>query len=103
MISIDKLETTVIFRSETIIEQIIERKDNYTLIGIDVSLPFYAVGFIAEITKYFAKEGIAVLVISTYSRDYILVNVVNREKSRNILLSIGMREKTGAKNGFDSD
>jgi hypothetical protein len=93
MVSIDKLETTAIFKSETEIEQIIERKDNYTLIGIDVSLPFYAIGFIAEITKWLAIEEIPVLVVSTYSRDYILVNVVNREKSRNVLLNMGMSEK----------
>jgi hypothetical protein len=93
MVSMDKLETTAIFKSETTVGPVIERKDNYTLIGIDVSIPFYAVGFIAEITKCLSREDIPVLVVSTYSRDYILVNASDCEKSRDVLLNMGMSEK----------
>ena len=45
----------------------------FKLIEIKVSLPFVAKGFLAKVTKTVADEGLNVLVVSTFSKDYILV------------------------------
>lgn len=45
----------------------------YKLVQVQVSVPFFAVGFLATITNAIAKEGINVLVISTFSFDYLLI------------------------------
>lgn len=92
LVTKDKLETTVIYKSEDNINNIIDKKDNYALIGIDVSVPFYSVGFIAEVTGRLAKENINVLVVSTFSRDYVLINNEHREDSRRILIEMGMSD-----------
>ena len=95
LVTKDKLETTVIYKSEDNninIINIIDKKDNYALIGIDVSVPFYSVGFIAEVTGRLAKKNINVLVVSTFSRDYVLINNEHREESRRILIEMGMSD-----------
>lgn len=94
LVTKDKLETTVIYKSEDNINNIIDKKDNYALIGIDVSVPFYSVGFIAEVTGRLAKEDINVLVVSTFSRDYVLINNERREDGRRILIEMGMSDNS---------
>ena len=51
----------------------------FTLIEIRVSLPFVAKGFLARVTRTMADEDLNVLVVSTYSKDYILVREEGRE------------------------
>lgn len=92
LVTKDKLETTIIYKSENNIDNVIEKKDDYALIGIDVSVPFYSVGFIAKITGCLANEGINVLVVSTFSRDYILISNKRREDGRRILIQLGMTD-----------
>ena len=94
MVTVDKLEMTAIYRSDISISNVIEKKDEYVLIGIDVSIPFYSVGFIAEVTNCLAKEGINVLVVSTFSRDYFLVNNKYKEISRKVLVKLGMKDNS---------
>ncbi|MFN8553807.1 MAG: ACT domain-containing protein [Candidatus Obscuribacterales bacterium] len=63
--------------------QLIERnKDVYKLIALNVSVPFYSVGFIATVCDALASAGMNVLVVSTFSRDYIMVRVDLIERSR---------------------
>lgn len=45
----------------------------FTLIEIQVSMPFVAKGFLAKITKTIAEKDLNILVVSTFSKDYILV------------------------------
>ena len=45
----------------------------FKLIEIKVSLPFVAKGFLAKVTKTIADKDLNVLVVSTFSKDYILV------------------------------
>lgn len=75
MISQDKDEITVVTKQENLdtLNLIEKNKDFYRLIALNVSVPFYAVGFLAAVTKEIADSGMNVLVISTYSKDYILV------------------------------
>ena len=47
-----------------------------------VSRPFTATGFLAKITQTVAEQGLNVLVVSTYSKDYILI----REESADVVI-----------------
>ncbi len=45
----------------------------FKIIQVAVSVPFFAVGFLARITQAIAERKINVLVISTFSYDYLLI------------------------------
>jgi uncharacterized protein len=47
---------------------------NWRMIFFDTVMDFSVVGFIAEISRALAKEGISILTVSTYSTDAVLVN-----------------------------
>ena len=94
MVSKDKDEITVITRPENLkhLDVIEKNKDIWSLIALNVSAPFYSVGFLATVTSAIAKSGMNVLVVSTYSKDYIMVTVKNVEKSKKILISLGFKQ-----------
>mgnify|MGYP001603515593 CR=1 FL=1 len=93
MVSKDKDEITVVAKQEEIESlEIIERnKDTYSLIALNISLPFYAVGFLAAVTSAIASADMNILVVSTYSKDYILVRKEYLDKAKDILLSLGLK------------
>ena len=95
MVSRDKDEITVVTKEENIGDlDLIERnKDSYSLIALNVSMPFYSVGFLAAVSGAIAKAGMNILIVSTYSKDYIIVKEDRLEKARKVLLSIGFNEK----------
>lgn len=75
----DKAEVTLIVTRETwhqIAPQFPAAKaqENWRMIFFDAVLDFTVVGFIAEISRALAKEGISILTVSTYSTDAVLVN-----------------------------
>jgi len=92
LVSKDEDEITVVTNEENIdgIDVIERNKDRYILIELKVSLPFYAVGFLSTVTTAIAKGGMNVLVVSTYSKDYILVRVEHREKSIEVLKGLSL-------------
>ncbi|MFH1188019.1 MAG: ACT domain-containing protein [bacterium] len=61
----------------------------FKLIEIKVSLPFLAKGFLAKITKAIADENLNILVVSTFSKDYILVKEETNEIAIEALRKIG--------------
>lgn len=95
MVSRDNDEITVVTRVENLKDlDLIERnKDDYTLIALNVSVPFYSVGFLATVSEAIAKEGMNVLIVSTYSKDYIMVKEELKDKAKDTLLSLGLNEK----------
>lgn len=95
MISKDADEITVVTKEENINEiKVIERnKDFYTLISLNVSIPFYSVGFLATVSDAIAKAGMNILIVSTYSKDYILIREDCTNKAKNVLLGLGFKEK----------
>jgi len=93
MLTSDNIEKTVIFSQNVKLENITEQRNDFNLIGIDVSLPFEAFGFLSSITHSLAKNKIPVLVISTFSRDYLLVKNISIDMAKNALLEIGLEEK----------
>lgn len=75
MVSKDKDEITVVTKSKNLqyLDLVERNKEDYTLIALNVSVPFYSVGFLAAVSDAIAKAGMNILIISTYSKDYILV------------------------------
>ncbi len=94
MITQDGFEITVVTQKDREAElDIIERnKEDRVLICLNVSIPFYSVGFLAAISSAIANDGMNILIISTYSKDYILVKRDSLDKAKNILNALGLKE-----------
>ena len=95
MISRDNDEITVVTLEGNLKDlDLIERnKEDYKLIALNVSVPFYAVGFLSTVSNAIAKKGMNLLIISTYSKDYILVTKEKLEDARQVLTELGFQEK----------
>lgn len=95
LISKDKDEITVVTEESNLGElEIIERnKDYWTLIALNVSAPFYSVGFLAAVSSAIAKANRDVLIVSTYSKDYILVQYDFLDGVKQVLLTLGFKKK----------
>jgi hypothetical protein len=93
LVSRDADEITVVTKEENLAKlALVERnKDDYRLIALNVLVPFYSVGFIATVTDAFAKNGMNILVVSTYSKDYLLVRADLIKTAEEILLALGFR------------
>ncbi|MBU0648482.1 ACT domain-containing protein [Patescibacteria group bacterium] len=61
----------------------------FKLIEIRVSEPFVTVGFLAKVTKTIADVGLNILVVSTFSKDYILVRQETYQTAIDALKAIG--------------
>lgn len=94
MVSEDDSEITVVTKEENLrFVEIIERnKETYALIALNPSKPFYSVGFLAAVANAIAKQKMNILLLSTYSKDYVLVRVQDLNAARDALLKIGLKE-----------
>ncbi|MBI2019777.1 ACT domain-containing protein [Candidatus Daviesbacteria bacterium] len=95
LVSKDKDEITVVTEEKNLegLKLIEKNKDYWALIALNVSAPFYSVGFLAAVSSAIAKEIKDVLIVSTYSKDYILVQYDFLEGVKKVLLSLGFKEK----------
>lgn len=93
MVSFDQDEITVVTKIENYesLEVLERNKDNYALFELRVSIPFYAVGFLAKITSAISAKGANILVVSTYSKDYILVRTEHTEITKQTLHDLGIK------------
>lgn len=93
MVTQDNDEITVVTTLSRVGElDLVERnKDDYSLIALNVSVPFYSVGFLATISGALAGEGMNVLIVSTYSKDYVMVTQDRLEDAKSALLAIGLK------------
>lgn len=91
LVSKDNDEITVVTTENHLkdLDLVEKNKDLYKLIELKVSVPFYAVGFLATVSSAIAKEGMNILIVSTYSKDYILVRTEHEQKAFDALLSLG--------------
>ncbi len=90
MVSKDKDEITVVAKEKDARSIKPEKQEKwFKLLEIKVSKPFYSVGFLAAVTKAIAGKKLNVLVVSTFSKDYILVRENSCSKAVNALKSIG--------------
>lgn len=94
MMTQDKDEITVVTEERNLGElKVIEKnKDFWALIALNVFNPFSSVGFLATVSSAIAKENRNVLIISTYSKDYILVQHDFLAGVKRVLLSLGFKE-----------
>ncbi len=94
MISYDGEEITIISKEENIseLEALEVNKDDYGLIALNVSIPFYSIGFLAKVSGAIASKGMNILIVSTFSKDYILVKSSSIEKALKALNEIGLKE-----------
>jgi hypothetical protein len=61
----------------------------FRLVEIRVSVPFKAVGFLATIARAIADRGLNVLVVSTFSKDYVLVRDESADAALDALRALG--------------
>ncbi len=94
MVSRDKDEITVVTRIENLpsLDLIERNKDDYALIALNVSVPFYSVGFLATVSGAVADVGMNILIVSTYSKDYILVKIANLDRTCEVLTALGFSQ-----------
>lgn len=95
LVSKDKDEITVVTLEENLnnLDLIERNKEDYKLIALNISVPFYAVGFLASVSNAIAKRGINLLIVSTYSKDYILIKKEKLEDARQALVELGFQKK----------
>ncbi len=91
MLSIDQDEITVVTQNFQGLSLIEKNRDVYALIALNVSIPFYSVGFLAAISKALAEKGTNILIISTYSKDYVMVKKEKLPGARKVLKSLGLK------------
>lgn len=86
-------ELTVVTREERVdtLDLIEKNKEYYALIAINVSVPFYSVGLLATISRAIAKMNMDILIVSTYSKDFIMVSSDEVEAARGALVELGFR------------
>lgn len=96
LVTKDATEITVITKIENLSSlDLIERnKDDYKLIALNVSVPFYSVGFLAQVSTAIAQAGMNILIVSTYSKDYILVKAAKIDSAKKVLLALGFKKKS---------
>jgi len=94
LVTRDADEITVVTSEKNVAAlDLIERnKDDYRLIALNVSVPFYSVGFLATISDALANKGMNILVVSTYSKDYLLVKADLVKIAEGTLLMLGFKQ-----------
>lgn len=93
MIAKDGDETTVVTEERNLSKlAVIEKNGNaWKLIALKLTKPFVA-GTLAAINTACAKNGLNNLVVSTYSKDYLLVKKSQLKKVKSALSNLGFRE-----------
>lgn len=94
MVTRDKDEITVVTQTKNVedLDLIEHNQHQYQLLTLNVSVPFYAVGFLAAITETIAQEGLNILVVSTYPKDYIFIREGGLEKATQALIKLGFHQ-----------
>lgn len=93
MISTDKDEITVVTDVHNLryLNMLERNKEDYSLIALNISIPFYSVGLLATVSDSIAKENMNILIISTYSKDYIMIKKKHMDKATAVLESLGFK------------
>ena len=90
MVSKDKDEITVVAKKENLKElNVLEVVGDYKLIEFKPAVPFQTVGFLAKIAETIANEGMNILIVSTFSKDYIMIKEELCEKGVQALKNVG--------------
>jgi hypothetical protein len=93
MISRDDKEITVVTNDLEDVDVIAINPDRWVLVSIDCSQPFYCVGFIAKLSTMLSGAGLDILVLSTFSRDWVFVKEEDGERAAEVLRKAGFAER----------
>lgn len=95
MVSRDAEEITVLTDINNLpaISYLQRNKENWKLINIRCGNPFYCVGFIAHITAVLANAGIDIVLVSTFSKDLVLVIEKDLQDAVNVLIEAGFKQR----------
>ena len=101
-ITLEEKESTLIVSEEdwSRVSSLVEAfklQGPFKLIDFGLELDLNTIGFLAEVTRILAEEGISVLALSTYKRDYLLVKTPDAEQAMKALQSFLTKCKNGAK------
>lgn len=90
MVSKDKDEITVVTKKENIKDlNVLELVEDYKLIEFKPVVPFQTVGFLVKIAEVIANQGMNILIVSTFSKDYIMIKEEELEKGLQALKDTG--------------
>jgi hypothetical protein len=90
MLSNDGDEITVILEEKNLKNISYEKAEKwFKVISVSVSTPFLGVGLLAEISAKIAEKGINIFIVSTFSKDFILLREDDAKQGINILKEIG--------------
>ena len=86
----DAHETTVICREDQLAQfSSQERQGPFVLLQVRICVPFQAPGFLGRIAGTLGQRAISVLMVSTYSFDYVLVASKDEQAALDALRAIG--------------
>ncbi len=90
LVSKDSDEITIVTEEKNVADTNYEKDVKwFKLFEIKVANPFVATGFLAAVTKAIADKGLNLLVVSTFSKDYVLVKEETFETAVEALKEIG--------------
>ncbi|HEU4889258.1 MAG TPA: ACT domain-containing protein [Thermoanaerobaculia bacterium] len=93
MITRDEYELTVVTKEEHLgdVDVLDINAERWLLLAIDCANPFYCVGFIARISAVLSGAGMDILVVSTFSCDWVFVKEDDGPRAADLLRAEGFR------------
>lgn len=93
MVTRDQHEVTVVTKDEHLadVDVIALNPDRWLLLAIDCANPFYCVGFIAKISAVLSGGGLDILVVSTFSCDWVFIKEEEASRAADLLRAQGFR------------
>ena len=93
MVTREAREITVVTKPEHLhdVDVIAVNPDRWLLLAIDCANPFYCVGFIAKISAALSGAGFDILVVSTFSCDWVFVKEQDGTGAADLLRGLGFR------------
>ena len=87
----DDKEMTVVTTQSGLADLVIksQNQDQWRLLVINCANPFYCVGFLQSIAAAMTSVGIDILLVSTFSRDYVFVKNSQCDMAVHTLCGIG--------------
>ena len=82
-------ENSLVCKSESVPDNVIEREDGWKAFRIQGVLDFSLIGILSKISTILAENGIGIFAVSTYNTDYILVKKENFDRALVLLEAEG--------------
>jgi hypothetical protein len=88
----DDEEITVVITDNTVDkEDIISVEKDFKIVTFDSIIPLNLIGFIAKISELLAKEHISIFVLSSFTREYVLIKEKSLKKAVSALKKLGVK------------